>query len=496
MNTFQDLFIFEIANNHQGYVNHGVLIIKEMGKIAKKFNLNAGVKLQYRQLDTFIHPDFKKNKDAQHIGRFLSTELKSEEFLTLVKTIKSEGLLTICTPFDEQSVDLIEAHEIEVIKIASCSADDWPLISRIVKSNKPVIASTGGLDFSQMDNLVSYLTNRLKQVGVLHCVGMYPTPLENLNLNFIQKLKTRYPGVSIGYSGHESPENIDVIKLAHAKGASIFERHVGLPTQNIKLNAYSMNPDQVEKWIESYQSAKIILGNEIRNHTQNETDSLLSLKRGVFLKKAVKKGAFINESDVFYAMPCEAGQVTSGNFGKVRARYTASKDYKINDGLFENNSEDTYHKTRRIIHQAKALLAENNIVLAEKYSVELSHHYGIESFHKFGCIIVNLINREYCKKLIILFPEQHHPEQKHLKKEETFHVLQGDLNLSLNGITRKLLKGDIATVERGVLHSFYSDNGAVIEEISTTHFANDSFYTDPLITEQDPMQRKTYIERF
>jgi len=258
MKTFQDFFIFEMANNHQGDVNHGIKIIKEMAKVARKYSLNAAVKLQYRHLDSFIHPDFRKNKEAKHIGRFLTTELKPGQFLTLVNAIKSEGLKTVCTPFDELSVDLIDEHEIEVIKIASCSADDWPLITRIVKSNKPVVASTGGLEFSQIDNLVSYLTNRIIQIGILHCVGIYPTPDQNLNLNFIQTLKTRYPGVSIGYSGHESPLDNDVIQLALAKGATIFERHVGLPTPDIKLNAYSMDPEQVEKWIVSYKNAKII----------------------------------------------------------------------------------------------------------------------------------------------------------------------------------------------------------------------------------------------
>lgn len=496
MKTLENLFIFEMANNHQGDVEHGIKIIKEMGKIAHKYNLNAGVKLQYRQLDTFIHPDFRKDKEAKHIGRFLSTELKPSQFLKLVNVIKEEGLVSICTPFDEQSVDLIEEHKIDVIKIASCSADDWPLITRIVKTNKPVIASTAGLESNQLDNLFSYLTHRLDNLAILHCVGIYPTPEEKQHLNFIEKMISRYPNTIIGYSGHEAPDNIDVIKLAVAKGAKIFERHVGIPTEKITLNKYSMNPSQVEKWIQSYFTAKRILGEYNRDLSEEERESLLSLKRGVFLKKNIKRGAFIKNEDVYFAMPCKPGQVTSGDFGKVRARFTASKDYKINEALFENSIEDTYHKTRKIIHRARAFLAENNIVLSNKYSVELNHHYGIENFEKFGCIIVNLVNREYCKKLIVVFPNQHHPEQRHIKKEETFHILAGDLNLSLNGICHKLERGDIATIERGVLHSFYSDNGAIIEEISTTHFVNDSFYTDPLIAEQDPMQRKTYIEKF
>ncbi len=495
MISFNNFFIFEIANNHQGDVQHGIKIIKEMGRIAKKYAINAGIKLQYRYLDTFIHPDHRNNKTAKHISRFLETELKNDDYLKLVGEIKEQGLISVCTPFDESSVDLIMEHEIDVIKIASCSADDWPLITKIALTQKPVIASTGGLELWQIDNIASFLIHRLPQVGILHCIGVYPAPDAYLNLNFIQKMISRYPGIPIGYSGHEAPDNIDVIKLAAAQGAKIFERHVGIATDKIKLNTYSLTPEQVEKWIEAYLTARVILGNEIKTSLQEESESILSLKRGVFLNKSVKKGSFISEYDVFFAMPCAKGQVTSGEFGRIRARYVASKDYEAGDGLFETYVEDTYHKIRYIIHQAKALLAETNIVLSKNYTVELNHHYGLENYSRFGCLIVNLVNREYCKKIIVVFPQQHHPEQKHMKKEETFHMLHGDLNLTLNGITQKITKGDIVTIERGVLHSFYSDNGAVIEEISTTHLVNDSYYTDPLIAEQDPMQRKTLIEK-
>lgn len=496
MLSFNELFIFEMANNHQGDVQHGIKIVKEMAKIAKKYGIKAAVKLQYRDLETFIHPDQIKNKEAKHIGRFLSTKLSSDQFLRIIDTIKEEELITLVTPFDEKSVDLIEEHEVEIIKIASCSADDWPLITRIVKANKPVIASTGGIDLNQIDNLVSYLSHRLNDLAILHCVGIYPSPNCNLNLNFILKLIERYPGITIGYSGHEEPNNTDVIKVALACGAKIFERHVGVETDKIKLNNYSMNPEQVDKWIESYFLAKEILGKEIKEITDIENDSLISLKRGVFIKKAIKKGEYISENDIFFAMPCQPNQVTSGEFGKVRARYTASKNYNKNDALIEKWEEDTYHKIRKIIHEAKAMLAEAKIVLSEKYEVELSHHYGIEKFDKFGCLIVNLINREYCKKIIVVFPGQHHPEQRHIKKEETFHILNGELTLILNGISKTLKKGEIVTIERGVTHAFFSDKGGIIEEVSTTHFRDDSFYTDPLISEQDPMQRKTILEMF
>lgn len=91
--NFKNLFIFEMANNHQGDVQHGIKIIREMGLIARKYGIKAAVKLQYRQLDTFIHPDFRKDTKAKHISRFLSTELNPGQFLMLVNAIKKKGCI-------------------------------------------------------------------------------------------------------------------------------------------------------------------------------------------------------------------------------------------------------------------------------------------------------------------------------------------------------------------------------------------------------------------
>jgi N-acetylneuraminate synthase len=391
---------------------------------------------------------------------------------------------------------LIVEHGIEVIKVASCSADDWPLINKIAQTDKPIIASTGGIDINQIDSIVSFFEHRNKNFAILHCVGIYPSPNDTLNLNFVKKLKARYPGVTIGYSGHEAPDNTDVVKMAMAVGAEIFERHVGVPTDSIVLNNYSMNPEQAAQWLAAYQTANEILGEDIKALTAVESESLLSLKRGVFVNRTIKKGETILPQDVYFAMPCQEGQLTSGEFGRLRARFVATQDYTVNKGVFETYTEDNYHRIRKYIHQAKGMMAEAGIVLNDKAEVELSYHYGVDRFEQFGCVLVNLVNREYCKKIIVMFAGQHHPEQKHLKKEETFHVMSGSFTLTLNGISRTLSKGDIITLERGDLHAFYSENGVIFEEISTTHFRNDSFYTDTLIMEQDPLQRKMIVEEF
>jgi quercetin dioxygenase-like cupin family protein len=102
-----------------------------------------------------------------------------------------------------------------------------------------------------------------------------------------------------------------------------------------------------------------------------------------------------------------------------------------------------------------------------------------------------VVNRDYCKKLLVTLPGQEHPEQYHKQKEETFHVLYGEIELVLDGQPRICLPGDVITIEPGTRHAFSSKTGAVIEEISTTHFKDDSYYTDESITKNK--QRKTVL---
>lgn len=495
-NIFKDLFIFEMANSHQGSVDHGIDIIKHMAKIARKYNIKAAVKLQYRNLDTFIHPDYKDREDINHISRFMSTRLNYDQFTQLVEVIHEEGLIAMSTPFDEDGVDWCMDQGIDIIKVASCSALDWPLLTKIAFSRKPVILSTGGKTISDIDKLYNFFTHKGCEFAFLHCVAEYPAPYERLQLDFINRMNRRYPDVTIGYSGHEDPNDNTVPMLAIAKGARILERHVGLPTESIKLNAYSMNPEQADKWVSAALNAKNMCSTKKNNDkyiSQEELDSLNSLMRGVYLKKSIKKGEEITRDDVFFAMPCGSKQMSSGEFVEG---LIASKDYNENEGLYEKRPLTDINLVRSVVHDAKGMLYEAGIAMGSDFEVELSHHYGMKHFRQTGAIIINIINREYCKKLIVVLPGQKHPIHAHQEKEETFQLLYGDLILKLEGKEIYLKPGDVQTVLRGEKHSFTSAKGAIFEEVSTTHIKNDSYYEDVKIKSLDPIERKTILKRW
>lgn len=491
---FENLFVFDMANNHEGSVELGSQIIDAMGGIAETYSLNAGVKLQYRDLDTFIHPDFRARKDVKHIPRFLQNRLSWEDFGQFVARVRQRGMRIIVTPFDEASVQRCIEHEVEILKVASCSANDWPLLAAVAAAGKPMIVSTAGLSLSQIDAVVSFLQHRGVTFALMHCVALYPTPSEQAQMNFMERLARRYSDIPVGYSGHEEPDNLDVVRVAVSKGARLLERHVGVPTAERALNAYSMNPEQTAAWVEAALATRAIAGSTERLVPEEELGSLRSLQRGVYARGKIVKGQEIRRENVFFAMPLQEGQLTSGEFGRYRTRYVASQEYASGEAIAEEPQQDAISEMRSIVHDAKGILHEAGVRLNSTAEIELSHHHGLGKFREIGALIVNVINREYCKKLIVMLPGQRHPTHRHEVKEETFHLLWGDLTVTMNGQPAALRPGDTLLVERGVWHSFATQRGCVVEEVSTTHVKGDSYYEEAAISALDPTERKTVLE--
>lgn len=152
-----------------------------------------------------------------------------------------------------------------------------------------------------------------------------------------------------------------------------------------------------------------------------------------------------------------------------------------------------YEIVSEIISKVKIILENSKIIIPDYFPIEISHHYGMDLFLKYGCVIINIINRAYCKKIIILFPRQKHPTHTHYIKEETFHILNGNMILTANENNYELNAGELFTIEHGISHSFYSEYGCVFEEISTTHFSDDSYYEDKVIAQKQLTDRKTLV---
>ncbi len=492
--NLRPLFIYEMANNHMGDVEHGIRIVRELKAASEGFPFGFCVKLQYRDIDTCIHPAYKDRYDLKYVKRFSETRLSWDQYRKIKDAIVEAGFLSMCTPWDEISVDKIAEHGFDLMKVPSCYMTDWPLLEQIAKYDLPIVASTAGEPLEEIDRVVSFFKHRNKVLTIMHCVGEYPAPDDHLHLGQVALLRKRYPEIQIGYSTHERPDNFEAVKIALALGAVMFEKHVGVPTERYALNTYSATPAQVRKWLQSAGDALTMIGDASKRYPApaGEQAALADLARGAFVRNPVEVGETIRSSNVFYAMPNVKGQLVAQDFSKYAA-FVACQDVPANGPLMRNQVEAS--NIRATIHEivcdVKALIRKSKVQVPGQCELEISHHYGIDKFYEFGIVMITVVNREYCKKLIVVLPSQHHPEQLHKIKEETYHVLYGDISLTLDGKVQHCKAGDVAIVPTGVRHAFTSKLGCIIEEISSSHIVNDSFYTDPAIG--DNQSRKTFV---
>jgi sialic acid synthase SpsE/mannose-6-phosphate isomerase-like protein (cupin superfamily) len=487
------LFTFEMANNHMGDVNHGVSIVKEFGKLIKKFpEFNFSMKLQYRD-NSFFHPDHIERKDHRLIKRFTETRLSDADFKKIVDETHAQGFVSMCTPWDEVAVDYQCNMGVQVIKVASCAFTDWALLEKIASMNLPIIASTAGATEDDINNVYTFLKNRNKEFSILHCVGEYPCVKENLDLNQINYLMKRYD-VPIGYSTHEDPNNFDSIKIAVAKGAVVFEKHVGVKSDKYDLNAYSANPHQAEQWLISARESYTMCGGSDKfrkSFSPKEIDDLRILYRGAFAKSDIKIGEEIKDN-LFLAMPNMDGQLVAKEMGKYK-KYTATKNIKAGEPLMHNDLKvmDQKSQVNQIHQDLKKVVNLSSLILPINTYIEISHHYGIEKFQETGAGLIHLINREYSKIVMVMLPGQNYPEHKHIQKDETYYILSGTLIVKIHDKELHLGPGQTYSVEKNTIHSFRTETGVVFEEIATTYIKGDSVYIDERITKNS--NRKTLV---
>jgi len=310
---FNELFVLEMANNHLGNVERGLKIIAAYGQVVRFNNVRAAIKIQLRDVDNFIHRDFRGRDDIRYIKKTLDTQLPPEDYVALVKAIRQANCISMATPFDENSVDLCNKLGVQILKIASSDLNDWMLIEKIATAKKPVIVSTGGSSLKDIDDLVQFFDNRHIPLAINHCVSLYPSEDHELEMNQIDFLRDRYPDHVIGFSTHEYQDWTSSMLVAYAKGARSFERHVDIEGDGVKVSPYCSLPDQVDQWFKAFHRAKAMCGapgTQRRLLPRREVEYLDALVRGVYAKSDLPEGHILSDDDVYLAIPLQKGQIS------------------------------------------------------------------------------------------------------------------------------------------------------------------------------------------
>lgn len=314
---FENLFVLELANNHWGNLSRGLKIIRDHATVVRYNGVKAAIKLQFRDVDSFIHDEFKGNEDLRYIKKTEATKLTRDEFARMVAEIRNCSCIPMATPFDEKSVDLCVAFDMPIIKVASSDMNDWPLLERIAHTKLPVIASSGGASEKDLDDLVTFFENRNIPLAINHCVSIYPSEDNELEINQIDYLVKRYPGHVIGYSTHEYHSWDASMYLSYAKGARTWERHIDIDFESVPVSSYCSTPENVDTWFKAYKKAIEMCGGSSETRrvcARKEVEYLDALVRGVYAKADLPTGYVFSKDgfarDFYMAIPLRKGQLS------------------------------------------------------------------------------------------------------------------------------------------------------------------------------------------
>lgn len=286
-------FIAEIGNNHNG----DYFLAKKTIEAAAAAGADA-VKFQKRFIDEVFtkemqeRPQVKDQVYGKTYGEYRrNLELNAEEFRKLKKVAENLGLIFFATPFDKKSADFLERIGVSLYKIASFDVTNLPLLEYVAKKGKPIILSVGMSETAEVDEAVETILRHNTALLIKHCVAVYPTPDELLNLNVITTLRERYAPLPVGYSGHE--KDILPSLAAVVLGARSIERHFTLDKRlpGPDHGTVSLEPAEFKRMVDETRRLERALGNAEKKLLDAEQKTREKHTKSLVAAQAVKKGA-------------------------------------------------------------------------------------------------------------------------------------------------------------------------------------------------------------
>lgn len=318
--------IAEIGNNHLGSVARAkalALAAHQAGADAVKFQAINPEKIVTREQPLLSHvPDTECKTQRE---RFSKVCLTQEQLREVSEYCFNNKISFFATPFDEDQVDFLDELQ-SFYKVASGDVDNIPLIRRILEKHKPVLVSTGTATEEELDTLVTFLPP--EGVTLMHCVSLYPTPREKVNLASISFLRRRY-GFEVGFSDHTAGDR--AVTAAVALGATVIEKHfVDDRNRDVGDKAVSLEPDEFSEYVSKVREIEQMIGHEGKPVSVEEKAMVGALRRCAYVAKEIEEGEEITDDKVRWLRPKVAGALDFYQCYKSGQRFYAAR--KLMDG--------------------------------------------------------------------------------------------------------------------------------------------------------------------
>jgi N-acetylneuraminate synthase len=282
--------IAEIGINHNGCPDRARRLIDAAA--------DAGVdcvKFQMRHMKSLYRGSADGSATAEDLGTQYTLnllerfELPVPEMLKLFDHARRRGVEVLCTPWEEESLAVLEAHGMPGYKVASADLTNHPFLKALADTYKPLILSTGMASEEEIRQAADLLRARSCPFVLLHCISTYPAPFKDIHLKYMSRLR-EVAECPVGYSGHE--RGIHVAIAAAALGACVIEKHI---TEDRSLEGsdhrVSLLPGEFAELVAGIRAVGESLGTAARRTpTQGEIMNRVNLAKSLVASRPLRAG--------------------------------------------------------------------------------------------------------------------------------------------------------------------------------------------------------------
>lgn len=299
--------IAEAGVNHNGstlLAKKLIDVASEAGADAVKFQTFKAEKLVAKSAQKASYQKETTDASESQFEMIKKLELDLGTHQELIEYCKTKNIMFLSTPFDLDSVDMLNDLGLEIFKIPSGEITNLPYLRKIGSLNKKVVLSTGMATMDEVGDALAVFINAgtlKKNITVLHANTMYPTPMEDVNLNAMLSIKEKFD-VSVGYSDHTLGIEVDI--AAVAMGAECIEKHFTLDKKmDGPDHKASLEPSELIAMVKGVRNIELALGDGIKKPSKSETPNIEVARKSIVAATPIAEGEIFTEKNITIKRP-------------------------------------------------------------------------------------------------------------------------------------------------------------------------------------------------
>jgi len=324
--------IAEAGVNHNGSLEIAKKLIeaaKDCGADAIKFQTFKADKLVSKKAEKADYQKLTTDFGESHYEMIKKLELDIDAHKELISYCNENGIQFLSSPFDIDSIDLLNELSLDTFKIPSGEIINLPYLRKIGRLNKNIILSTGMTDLGEIEDALDVLvkSGTMKEnIIVLHCNTEYPTPYEDVNLKAMITIRDAFD-VRVGYSDHT--KGIEIPIAAVALGAEVIEKHFTLDKNMVGPDhKASLEPKELKQMVEAIRNIEKAVGNGIKKPSPSEIKNKNVVRKSIVANIRIKKGEIFSEENVGIKRP--GNGISSIRWDEIIGK-TALRDFEIDE---------------------------------------------------------------------------------------------------------------------------------------------------------------------